>query len=158
MIGRVEAAEHRERIVASRPVTAGQGPDGLDRTLVADRPGRGHGARRTRRARACRARRARHRGAEEGRRREDERAGRIQRRGDEALRGDDLEPLGEIEAPADPRLGEERVEHRPVQAPPVEVRYWAYAGSTSIVALACSAPYQFVNADVVRVSIWPLIP
>jgi hypothetical protein len=79
----VEPPKQRHRIVAARTVAAGERlRDGIGR------------------------RRAKRRG-----RNDEKRPGRLDRGRDQALGGNDLEPRGEVEPPAQPRLGDERVEH-----------------------------------------------
>ena len=94
MVRRVEPAQDGERVVAARAVPARQ------------RRGRGLAARRAGGSRPRRSTRSTAAGTMSSG------PGRLDRRPDESLGGDDLEAVGEVEAPAEARLGDERVEHR----------------------------------------------
>ena len=123
MVGRIEPAEDGDRVVAARAVPAGQ-----DRREI-----------RRRRSRS-RPRRRRSGGPRAG----TISAGRDGSSGvrDEALGREDLEAVGEVEPPAEPCLGDERVEHR--------VRPLVDAGvgrrSRVIVTAAFLPAYQLLNA------------
>jgi len=108
MIAGVESPQEGDRIVAIGAMPAGQR----------------HGVTRTR-------------GAERRERHDQDRSGRFDRRADQALGGDHLEPGRQVEAPAEARLGDERIEH---------VRPYVPRSSRVIFTAFFFALYQFEKA------------
>ena len=89
MVRRIEAAEDGERVAAAGSVPPGQ---------------------RRRRPRPPAA-------PEQGGRHDQDGPRRLDRRADQPLGGDDLDAGGRIQSPAQPRLGQERVEHAAPASP-----------------------------------------
>ena len=123
MVSRVEPAKEGQRFATGRPGSAGQRRHGL---IV------------------WRA------GPQGGQRDRKEWARRLQRRGDQALDGEHLEALGGVETPAEPRLRDERVEHRAPPAQPPPVIDW----SRVMVADTFFRSYQVENAVEVSCVSW----
>ena len=89
VVGRIEPAEHRERVTSGGSVPAGER---LDSASVIHR-------------------------AERRQRHDEKWPGCLNGRRDEALGRNDLEAGGKVEPPTQPCLGDQRVEHRPRRSP-----------------------------------------